>query len=66
MKKFIRLLIKIPVTPAVVIFCLLGYVLFSILAFFQWVYEVSEFNVDVTNECRDEMISSLKNWFTTV
>lgn len=66
MKKFIRLLIKIPVTPAVVLFFSIGYILFSILAFFQWVYEASEFNVDVTNDCRDEMISALKNWFTTV
>jgi len=66
MKKFIRLLIKIPVTPVVVVFCIFGYILFSILAFFQWVYEASKFNKEVTAECQDDMIRILKNWFTTI
>lgn len=66
MKKFIRLLIKIPVTPIVVAFCVIGYTMFSILAFFQWVYEASEFNRSVTADCRDEMIDAFKSWFTTI
>lgn len=66
MKKFIRFLIKIPATPVVVIFCLVGYIFFSILAFFQWAYESSEFNIKVTNDCRNDMLVILKTWFTTI
>jgi hypothetical protein len=66
MKKFIRLLFKIPATPFVVAFCVIGYTLFSILAFFQWAYESSEFNRSVTDECRDDMVGILKRWFTTI
>lgn len=66
MKKLIRLIIKLPLTPIVVVFCIFGYILFSILAFFQWVYEASKFNKGVTAECQDDMIRILKNWFTTV
>jgi hypothetical protein len=66
MKKLIRLIIKLPITPIVVLFCSLGYILFSVLAFIQWVYESSEFNKEVTAECQNDMIKILKNWFTTI
>lgn len=66
MKKFIRLLIKIPATLFVVIFFLLSYLIFTIIAFFEWVYESPEWNIKTTYECRDEIIRILKNWFTTV
>lgn len=66
MKKLIRLILKIPFTPAVLIFCILGYTIFTIILFFEWVYESSGFNAEVTKECRDEMVYILKKWFTTI
>lgn len=66
MKKLIRFIIKLPLTPIVVVFCIFGYILFSILAFFQWVYEASEFNRSVTADCQDEMIDAFKSWFTKI
>lgn len=66
MKKLIRLLIKIPATPLVVVFCLFGYISFSFLAFIQWVYEASKFSKEVTDDCRNDMTGILKKWFTTI
>ena len=66
MKKFIRFLFKIPATPFVLVFCVIGYIIFSIFAFLQWVYESSKFNRDVTEDCRNDMLNNLKVWFTTI
>jgi hypothetical protein len=66
MKKFIRLLIKLPATPFVVAFFVFSYVIFSVFAFFQWVYDASDFDRSITFECRDDMAKHLKKWFTTI
>jgi hypothetical protein len=66
MKKFIRLLIKLPATPFVVAFFVFSYITFTVMSFFEWVYEASEFTKSVTFECRDDMTKHLKKWFTTI
>jgi len=66
MKKIIRILIKIPATPFVVIvgLCMIfsGYV----IRFFEWVYEASDFNKDITDMIIENRKLHIKKWFTTI
>ena len=66
MKKLIRLLLKVPATPFVVILSLTGFIVFSILLFIQWVYEASTWDKEITQSCRDDMKELVKKWFTTI
>lgn len=66
MKKFIRGLLKIPLTPFVVGFCVLEMVGFYIMLFVQWLYESSEWNKQITKECINDVFKALKDWFTTI
>jgi hypothetical protein len=66
MKKLIRALFKLPLTPFVVLF--LGFVLLAcyVLYFFEWVYEASERDIQITREMQSEMKAYMKKWFTTI
>ena len=66
MKKFIRGLIKIPLTPFAVLVCVLGIVLYYNIMFVQWLYDFSDFDKQITKECIGELYDDLKRWFTTV
>lgn len=66
MKKVIRFILKLPATPIVVTLCSFGYAVFSVFAFFQWVYDAAKFDKEVTNDCRNDMKKILKKWFTTI
>lgn len=66
MKKLIRLLVKLPATPFVVLLGLTGFIVFSILLFVQWLYEAIHWDKEITKLCRDDMQELLKKWFTTI
>jgi hypothetical protein len=66
MKKFIRLLIKLPATPFVVAFFVFSYIIFSVLSVFEWIYESSEFDRGITREIKSDIVKSLKTWCTTI
>ena len=66
MKKFIRGLIKIPLTPFVVVSCVLLIVAYYIMLFVEWLYESSEWNKQITKDCIKDVFKALKDWFTTV
>ena len=66
MKKFIRLLFKLPATPFVLVFLVFSYIVFNIILFFEWVYEAKEWDKEVTKECIKDIVDRLKRWFTTI
>lgn len=66
MKKFIRLLIKLPATPFVFAFFAFSYIIFSIMSVFEWIYESSEFDKSITREIKSDIVKSLKTWCTTI
>ena len=66
MKKFIRLLFKLPATPFVLVFLVLSYIVFNIILFFEWVYEAKEWDKEVTQECIKDIVDRLKRLFTTI
>lgn len=66
MKKFIRLLIKLPATPFVVAFFVFSYIIFSVMSMFEWIYESSEFDKSITREIKSDIAKSLKTWCTTI
>lgn len=66
MKKFIRFLLKIPATPIVLLFHG-GMVLLSYpIMFFEWVYDKSDWDKEITRDIQYESIKTLKRWFTSV
>ena len=65
-RKLIRLILKIPATPVVL---LIHFVLLPgwyILKIFQWIYETNEWNKEITQDLIDDSKKELKKWFTTV
>ena len=66
MKKFIRLLIKIPATPFVLVFLTLAYMILNVIRFFEWVYEANEWNKRATQECIQDIVDRFKSWCTTI
>ena len=66
MKKIVRGLLKVPFTPFVVAWGLLVLVVFYVVMFFQYIYEVRKFEKEVTQAILDDQYNMLKRWFTTV
>lgn len=69
MKKFIRGLIKISLTPFAVVVYAIMLVVFYILLFVAWLYDSSEWSKEftkATKECIDGTYGALKRWFTTI
>jgi hypothetical protein len=66
MKKFIRLLLKIPVTPFFLLLASLFYIACTILLFFEWLYEVDKEDRSFTKDMMDDMKKMIKKWFTTI
>jgi hypothetical protein len=66
MKKFIRGLIKIPLTPFAVGFCVFGIVAYYIVLFVQWLYDFDDWDKHITKECIKDFFKALKEWFTTI
>jgi hypothetical protein len=66
MKKTIRGLLKIPVTPFIVAWGLFIVACFYVVQFFQYIYECGDFEKTVTQDIIDEQYSMLKRWFTSI
>jgi xanthosine utilization system XapX-like protein len=65
-KKILRGIIKIPATPFVVV-GLVGMILVSYLVqFCEWLYEADVFDKKITAELKNDYITALKKWFTTI
>jgi hypothetical protein len=66
-RKVIRLILKIPATPVVLAWYLLGYVTIQVTRIFEWVYEASDYDKAASLRILDNDIKKpLKKWFTTV
>jgi hypothetical protein len=65
-KKFLRLLIKLPATPFVVFFYLGVLMTGHLVRAGEWLYESSEFDKQITREIIEDHRRSLKRWFTTI
>lgn len=65
-KKIIRGVIKIPVTPFVVVAIAAMYSVLAIMHAFEWLYEASEYDLDFTKAMKRDLVDFLKKWFTTV
>jgi hypothetical protein len=65
-KKIIRAVLKIPLTPFVVPFNLMLIVVTYLATLHYWLYEASDFDKHIIKEVRQDYISNLKNWFTTI
>lgn len=66
MKKLIRLIIKVPATPFVVIFLVFAIIFHYVTMFIEWAYESSDFSKSITKQCLDDDRRRLKKWFTTI
>jgi len=65
-KQLIRLIIKIPATPFVLVVHAGGIIGFTFVRFFEWVYDAPEWNKQLTKEIIQDSKKDLKKWFTTV
>jgi hypothetical protein len=65
-KKIIRALLKIPLTPVVVSFNLLMIFVCSVSIFYGWLYEDTDMEKSINHELMQDYISNLKKWFTTI
>jgi hypothetical protein len=66
MKKTIRGLLKIPFTPFIVAWGLFIVAYFYVVQFGQYIYECSDWDKQITQDCIDEQYEMLKRWFTSV
>jgi membrane protein YdbS with pleckstrin-like domain len=66
MKKLIRALFKLPLTPLVVLFLGLFLLACCVLYFFEWVYEASEHDMQITRGLLSDVTTNMKKWFTTI
>jgi hypothetical protein len=66
MKKLIRAIIKIPATPVVIVACLFAICGNQIFKFFEWAYEASDYEKEITSSIDVDAMNFLKRWFTTI
>lgn len=66
MKLVLRLIVKIAVTPIVLINVLLMLLVGYGFVFYDWLWEVDEFERMITRETIADLYLTLKNWFTTI
>lgn len=64
LKLFLRLLLKIPLTPFVVSGVLAMLTIGYIFMFFEWVYDSNDLRYSKIT--RDRYIEFLKKWFTSI
>lgn len=64
LKLFLRLLLKIPLTPFVVSWVLVVLAVGHIIMFFEWLYDSDD--IRYSKMVRVDYIEFLKNWFTTI
>jgi hypothetical protein len=66
MKKLIRAIIKIPATPFVVLICTLLLVILQCVKLYEWLYEATEDEKEITASLQVDFVNFLKQWFTTI
>ena len=66
MKKVIRGLLKIPLTPFVVVGLLFLITVTYAVSLYDWLYETDEYNRTLIKNIREEYFYNLKDWLTTV
>lgn len=64
LKLFLRLLLKIPLTPFVVSGVLGMLAVGHLIMFFEWLYDSDSLKYSMN--LRDEYIETLQKWFTTL
>jgi hypothetical protein len=65
-KIFFKILIKIVGTPFVVVFFIFFYTGNLAAQFFEWVYDASDYDKQITNEIKTSAIEDFKKWITTI
>jgi hypothetical protein len=63
-KIFFKILIKIVGTPFVVLFFVFFYLANLAAQFFEWVYESSDYDKQITREIKASATSDFTKWFT--
>lgn len=66
MKKLLRLIIKILVTPIAVPVLLFLVITGYISIFIDWLYDKSEWDKSITKDIHNDFLKLFKNWFTTI
>lgn len=66
MKLFIRLILKIPGTPILLLWVAFMLAVFYIVQFFQWIYNASEWDKEITADIKAAQFDLAKRWFTTI
>ena len=64
LKLLLRLILKIPVTPILVLWVAFMLAVFYIVQFFQWIYDVSEWDKEITRDIKQAQFDLVKRWFT--
>ena len=65
MKKTLRFILKIPLTPFVLVFWAFAILLGYTIIFFEWLYG-DEYGLRLSQEIQDDVIKGFKRWFTTI
>jgi hypothetical protein len=65
-KQLIRIMLKIPATPFVAALHIILILSFQIVRVFEWVYEASDSDKDITKSIIQNSKRDLKKWFTTI
>lgn len=66
MKKLLRLILKILVTPLVLPFMIMMILIGFGAMFVDWLYEKDDFDKRSTKSTHKDFVDMFKNWFTTV
>jgi len=66
MRKLIRALLKLPLTPFFLVALGLFLIALTIILFFEWVYEAEEYEIEDTKKQITDCARHMKKWFTTI
>lgn len=64
LKLFLRLILKIPLTPFVLGFILAILAVGHLIMFFEWLYDIDD--IKYSKMVVDDYINFLKKWFTSI
>jgi len=66
MRKLIRALLKLPLTPFFLVASGMFLIAMTIILFFEWVYEAEEYEIEDTKRTLVDCVRHMKKWFTTI
>lgn len=66
MKKAVRVILKIPLTPFFLGFAFLMLAGIYVLMFFEWAYEAGEDAKKDTQDMKRDIVKTVKKWCTTI